>query len=75
MTKKINAARRLSASPFLCVLLLTAAPLGVVAQAQERAPRFEDYPVREVYRGSNARGRFRQIYFVHKLPHEEGEER
>jgi hypothetical protein len=70
MTKKISAARRLSALTFLCVLLLTAAPLGVVAHAQRRAPQFEDYPVREVYRG-----RFRQVYFVHKLPHEEGTRR
>lgn len=57
MKKKFSAAHGRSALTFLCVLLLTAAPRGVVAQTQRRVPRFEDYPAREVYRGVNARAR------------------
>jgi hypothetical protein len=57
MTEKISAARRLTALPFLCVLLAAFAPRAAVAQAQRRAPRFEDYPVREIYKGRNARVR------------------
>jgi hypothetical protein len=54
MTNKFSAALRLSALPFLCVLSLTASPHGA-ASAQKRAPRFADYPVKEVYKGRNAR--------------------
>jgi hypothetical protein len=48
MTNKFSAAPERSALPFLCALLLTALPYGV-ASARKRAPRFADYPVREVY--------------------------
>jgi len=55
MKNIFSAASGRSALPFLCVLLLTAAPHGVFAQARKREPRFADYPVREIYRGRNAR--------------------
>jgi hypothetical protein len=53
MKKKNSAALRLSAWASLCALLLAATARE--ASAQRRAPRFEDYPVREIYRGGGAR--------------------
>ena len=53
MKNKLSAALRLSASPLLCALLLTASPR--VVPAQKRAPRFADYPVGEIYSGEHAR--------------------
>ena len=55
MTKKFSAALRRSASPFLCVLLSSLSLFGVALAQQKRAPRFADYPVREIYKGRRAR--------------------
>ncbi len=53
MKKKISAALRLSAWASLCALLSVTSSRD--ATAQRRAPRFEDYPVKKVYRNRNAR--------------------
>lgn len=59
MTNNFRAALRVSALPFLCVLLLTASPREVPAQtlARRRAPSFADYPAKEIYGGKSARVR------------------
>lgn len=56
MKNHLSAALRMSAPALLCVPLLAVAPRASDAQAsaRRRAPRFEDYPVREVYKGRNA---------------------
>jgi hypothetical protein len=38
----------------LCAAFFAASPCVNAALAQRRVPRFEDYPVRQVYRGRNA---------------------
>lgn len=66
MKKKFSAALRLSTLPFLCVSLLATSPLGARDDAPDTDADFgTHYYVFE-------RGCFRQIHFVHKLPHEEG---
>jgi hypothetical protein len=57
MNVKTLTLRRSSAAVVLCVCAATISALGARARRERPAPRFEDYPVREVYRGPVARVR------------------
>jgi hypothetical protein len=50
-------ARAVIAALVLCVCAATTSTLGAQARKARPAPRFEDYPVREVYKGPVARAR------------------